>query len=42
MSEQALDLEYAWALNIPEFWIYQGSEYVSDFEHARFLDIPRL
>ena len=38
-----------WILNMPEFWIYwgpgwiyQGSEYVSDFECVRVLNIPCL
>ena len=25
-------------LNVPEFWIYQGSEYASGFEYARILN----
>ena len=29
-------------LNIPEFWIYKGSEYASGFEYARILNIPNF
>ena len=25
---------------MPEFWIYRGSEYVSEFEYVTVLDIP--
>ena len=27
-------------LNMPEFWMYQGSEYASGFEYARILNSP--
>ena len=29
-------------LNVPEFWIYLGSEYASGFEYARILNIPEF
>ena len=29
-------------LNVPEFWIYQGSEYASGFEYAKILIIPEF
>ena len=29
-------------LNVPEFWIYQRSEYASGFEYARILNMPGL
>ena len=29
-------------LNMPEFWVYQCSEYASGFEYARILNIPEL
>ena len=39
MPELALGFEYARVLNILRFSTYQGSEYVSDFEYVRILDI---
>ena len=32
-------LNMSLVLNVPEFWIYQGSEYVSGSKCARVLDI---
>ena len=29
-------------LNTPGFWIYHSSEYASDFEYARVLNMPGL
>ena len=29
-------------LNVPEFWLYQGSEYASGFEYAMILNIPEF
>ena len=29
-------------LNMPEFWVYECSEYASGFEYARILNIPEL
>ena len=29
-------------LNVPEYWIYQGSEYASGFKYARILNVPEF
>ena len=29
-------------VNVPEFWIYQGSEYVSGFEYAKIVNISEF
>ena len=29
-------------LNVPEFWLYQGSEYASGFEYTMILNIPEF
>ena len=29
-------------LNVPELWIYKGSEYGSGFDYARILNIPEF
>ena len=40
VPEYIADLQYFSAPNIPGFWICQSSEYTSDSEYVRILDIP--
>ena len=38
----AQDFSMSQVLNVPEFRIYQSSEYASGFEYARILHIPEF